>query len=186
MFSFSDGEESAWMLENLDPWVRKFPWRRKWQLTPVFLPGEYHGQRSLAGYSSWGHKESDTTEWPTLSLSRSRKATCFGHSLESHIFMSSSIYENNFFLLLICLMSVELLDQPKMLLERKGDVFLPYTINKKVFLKYVGTYLFPYPSGPFRTDACCHGNRNESKWEFLSALYAFVQEEGWGWTEMWT
>jgi len=40
-----------------DPWVRKTPWRRKWQPTPVFLPGESHGQRSLAGYSPWGHKE---------------------------------------------------------------------------------------------------------------------------------
>ena len=39
------------------------PWRRKWQLTPVFLPGESQGQRSLAGYSLWGHKELDTTEW---------------------------------------------------------------------------------------------------------------------------
>ena len=38
------------------------PWRRAWQPTPVFLPGEFHGQRSLAGYSSWGHKGSDTTE----------------------------------------------------------------------------------------------------------------------------
>ena len=38
------------------------PWRRKWQPTPVFLAGEYHGQRNLAGYSPWGHKESDTTE----------------------------------------------------------------------------------------------------------------------------
>ena len=38
-------------------------WRRKWQPTPVFLPGEFHGQRSMAGYSPWGHKESDTTEW---------------------------------------------------------------------------------------------------------------------------
>ena len=38
------------------------PWSRKWQLAPVFLPGEFHGQRSLAGYSPWGHKESDTTE----------------------------------------------------------------------------------------------------------------------------
>ena len=37
-------------------------WRRKWQLTTVFLPGEVHGQRSLAGYSPWGHKESSTTE----------------------------------------------------------------------------------------------------------------------------
>ena len=37
-------------------------WRRKWQPTPVFLPGEFHGQRSLVGYSPWGRKESDTTE----------------------------------------------------------------------------------------------------------------------------
>ena len=37
-------------------------WRRKWQPTPVFLPGEFHGQRSLKGYSSWGGKESDRTE----------------------------------------------------------------------------------------------------------------------------
>ena len=44
------------------------PWRRKWQPTPVFLPGESHGQRTLAGYSPWGHRESDTTERLTLSL----------------------------------------------------------------------------------------------------------------------
>ena len=44
-----------------DSRVGKIPWRRKWQPTPVFLPGESHGQRSLVGYSPWGHKESDTT-----------------------------------------------------------------------------------------------------------------------------
>ena len=44
------------------PWVRKIPWRKKWQLTPVFLPGRSHGQRSLTGYSPWGHKESDTAD----------------------------------------------------------------------------------------------------------------------------
>ena len=38
------------------------PWRKAWQPTPVFLPGESHGQRSLAGYSLWGHEELDTTE----------------------------------------------------------------------------------------------------------------------------
>jgi len=43
-------------------WVGKIPWRREWQATPVFLPREFHGQRSLVGYSPWGHKESDTTE----------------------------------------------------------------------------------------------------------------------------
>ena len=36
------------------PWVWKIPWRREWQPTPIFLPGESHGQRNLAGYSSWG------------------------------------------------------------------------------------------------------------------------------------
>ena len=44
------------------PWVRKTPWRRKWQPTAVFLPVESQGQRSLVSYSPWRHKESDTTE----------------------------------------------------------------------------------------------------------------------------
>ena len=41
---------------RFDPWVGKIPWRRKWQPTPVFLPGKFHGQRSLVVYSLWGHK----------------------------------------------------------------------------------------------------------------------------------
>ena len=44
-------------------WVGKIPWRRKWHPTPVFLPGESYGRRSLVGCSSWGRKESDMTEW---------------------------------------------------------------------------------------------------------------------------
>ena len=47
---------------SFDPWVGKIPWRRAWQPTPVFLPGESHGQRRLVGYSSQGHKEFDMTE----------------------------------------------------------------------------------------------------------------------------
>ena len=47
---------------GLIPGSGKIPWRREWQPTPVFVPGESHGQRSLEGYSSWGHKELDTTE----------------------------------------------------------------------------------------------------------------------------
>ena len=39
---------------RFNPWVKKIRWRRLWQPTPVFLPGESHGQRSLAGYSPWG------------------------------------------------------------------------------------------------------------------------------------
>ena len=47
---------------KFDPWVEPILWRRKWQATPVFLPGKSHEQRSLAGYSPWSYKESDTTE----------------------------------------------------------------------------------------------------------------------------
>ena len=50
------------MRRGFDPWVRKIFWRREWQSTPVFLPGEYNGQRSLEGYSLWGRNESDRTE----------------------------------------------------------------------------------------------------------------------------
>ena len=59
------GKESARSRRHeFNPWVgkiQKIPWRRKWQPTAVFLPGESHGQRSLVGYSSWGRKESDRT-----------------------------------------------------------------------------------------------------------------------------
>ena len=59
----SDGKESVCYAG--DPGLIAglgIPWRRKWQSTPVFLPGEFHGQRSLASYSLWSHKESDPTE----------------------------------------------------------------------------------------------------------------------------
>ena len=47
---------------GFDPWVRKISWRREWQPTPVFLPGEFLRQRSLIGYSPWDCKEMDPTE----------------------------------------------------------------------------------------------------------------------------
>jgi len=52
------GKESAWQCRrhSFNLWVRKIPWRRKWQPTPGFLPKEPHGQRNLAGYSPWGHR----------------------------------------------------------------------------------------------------------------------------------
>ena len=57
------GKESACQCRRckrhgFNSWVRKMPWRRKRQLTPVFLPGKFHGQRSLVGYSPWDRKES--------------------------------------------------------------------------------------------------------------------------------
>ena len=60
----SAGKESACQCRRLGfyPWVGKIPWRRKWQPTPVSLPGKFHGQRSLVAYSPWGRKESNMTE----------------------------------------------------------------------------------------------------------------------------
>ena len=59
----SDKESDCqWRRGEFNSWVGKSPWRRKWQLTPVFLTGKSHGQRNLAGYSPWSCKESDTTD----------------------------------------------------------------------------------------------------------------------------
>ena len=52
--------QETWILG--DPWVARILWRREWLPTPVFLPAESHEQRSLAGYTPWGHIESNTTE----------------------------------------------------------------------------------------------------------------------------
>jgi hypothetical protein len=70
---------------EFNPWVRKIPWRRKWQPAAVFLPGEFHGWRSLVLSSPWGHKELDTTERlqfvaKICVLSRA-KALCFSAHL---------------------------------------------------------------------------------------------------------
>ena len=66
-----DSKESAWNARDQDliPGLRRSPGVRKWQPTPIFLPGECHGQRRLASYSPWGHKESDMTGQLTLLLS---------------------------------------------------------------------------------------------------------------------
>ena len=80
-----------WLLFNIGlisvkcrrPWfnacVRKIPWRREWQPTPVFLPGEFHGQKSLVGYSPWGCKELGMTEQQTLTYTKR------GESVESFV-----------------------------------------------------------------------------------------------------
>ena len=82
-----DGSLVAQMVKNppsmqgpgFDLWVRKSPWRREWLPTQVFLPRESHGQRSLAGYSDWGCKESDMTERLTLSLSGKQQGPTVEH-----------------------------------------------------------------------------------------------------------
>ena len=70
LWGFPDGDSGKGSIRQgrrcikhrFDPWVRQIPWRRAWQPTAVYLPEESHRERSLAGYSPWGRKESDTTE----------------------------------------------------------------------------------------------------------------------------
>ena len=67
----SDGKESAYNAGDprlVYSWLRKISWRREWLPTPVFLSREFHRQRSLVGYSPWGHEELDTTEQLSLFL----------------------------------------------------------------------------------------------------------------------
>ena len=61
---------------GFDPWVGKIPWRRAWQPTPAFWHGDPHGQKSLAGYSLWGHKELDTTEQLSTAQRRTQWNYC--------------------------------------------------------------------------------------------------------------
>ena len=63
----ASGKEPAYQRRRIkrckfDPWVGKIPWSRKLEPTLIVLPGEFHGQRSLVGYSPWGDKESDMSE----------------------------------------------------------------------------------------------------------------------------
>ena len=57
----ASGKEPTYLCRryDLDPWVGKTPFRREWKHTPVYLPGEFQGQRSLASYSPWGRRELD-------------------------------------------------------------------------------------------------------------------------------
>ena len=87
-------------------WVGKIPCRRKWQPTPVLLPGEFHGQKSLVGYSPWGHKKSDTMDWRTLPFrapnerpSRSSKRSC-------NVFYSFKL--QNFTSVVVCCQGIHL------------------------------------------------------------------------------
>ena len=79
---------SWWRRSGFDPWVGKILWRRDRQCTPIFFPGESHGQRSLAGYSPWGRKESDTTEWLTHAHTHMYTYTYVHIHAHLHMYMS--------------------------------------------------------------------------------------------------
>ena len=79
------------MRHGFDPWVWKIPWRRAWQPTPVFFPGESHGQRSLAGYSPWGHKGSDLT-WQLNNKSPIYEPSSCERSDSSSVFCQGQVW----------------------------------------------------------------------------------------------
>ena len=57
--------------QGFDAWVGKIPWRRKWQRASIFLPGRFHGQESLVGYSPWGRKETGLKRFSTAAAAKS-------------------------------------------------------------------------------------------------------------------
>ena len=99
----SDGTASACNAgPGFNPWVGKISWRRKWQPTPVFLPGESHGLISLVGYSPWGHKELDTTEsLHFTSLLHVYNMQYYWHVLKPHVALYCIAISNLLFSLLL-------------------------------------------------------------------------------------
>ncbi|KAB0379908.1 hypothetical protein FD755_007692, partial [Muntiacus reevesi] len=77
-------DKSEQILLGFDPWIEKIPWKRKWQPTPVFSPGKFHGQRSLVGYSPWGCKE--YVVFLRLFLETAEQYFMAGHKVTYYIF----------------------------------------------------------------------------------------------------
>ena len=103
------GKESACQgrRRGFNPWVWKIPWEREWQPTPVFLPGEPHGQRTLVGYRPCGHKESDKTEWPNNSH---REFSLRGSHTIPDSWHVSSVNATNTSLSFLCISSVHIVN----------------------------------------------------------------------------
>ena len=80
---------------RFDPWISNILWRRKWQPTTVFLPGEFHGQRSLVGLSPWGHKQSDMTIWLTHACVQTYRMSQLFASGDQSIGASASVLPMN-------------------------------------------------------------------------------------------
>ena len=93
----SGGKEVAVMQETgFDSWVGKIPWRSEWLPTPVVFPGEFHGQRSLMGYSPWSHKELNTTEQLTHTRMYNTHTHTHTHTRQYEIIMKAAIDREKF------------------------------------------------------------------------------------------
>ena len=81
-------------IPRFDPWVGKIPWKRERLPTPVFLPGEFHGERSLVGYSPQGRKELDMTEQLTLFIFKKIKLTSSKLTAEQSLTILRKVHQN--------------------------------------------------------------------------------------------
>ena len=98
---------------GFDHCVGTIPWSNPWQPMPVFLPGKFHGQRSQAGYSPWGHKELDRTEWLSTHMHRNRYVcTFFAMWLQSYNWVGWSLFLTPLMLCLATLMQSSSLTAP--------------------------------------------------------------------------
>ena len=96
-FPVAHGKDSACQSRRrkrhrFDPWFGKIPWRRKWQPTPVFLPGKSCGQMSLVGYSPWGLEELDMTEQLSAHTHRADKYTHIHTHTHTQFILPFQIY----------------------------------------------------------------------------------------------
>ena len=124
----SDGKVSACNAGD-PPWVRKTLWRKKWQPSPVFLPGEFHGLGILVGYSPWGCKESDTTERLRFTYTCIISQLLFLFRLLCNIEQSSLCYpidpcQLSILYIAVCTSQSQLLNYPSSTLPSRSHKFV--------------------------------------------------------------
>ena len=110
---------------RFDPWVEKIHWRRKWQPTPVFLPGKSHGQRSLVGYSLKSFTEQDTTEATSSTCLQNSQLHMLGFSGDTDWEHFSSTPERHMWFLLLFMCSKVLW----FTVSRQGRIQLPHSVR---------------------------------------------------------
>ena len=129
------------------PWVRKIPWRKKQQHNPVFLPGEFHGQRSLVGYSPWGHRVGHN--WVTFTFFLSLFNQCFAykhlHSFQTLLVTDRAIVNTvlSIYVLLVVYLWNRFL---KVGLLTKSQVKCLYHFTRLTNSLCVGYHHFVFPS----------------------------------------